>query len=878
MKHTFPNGLTLLVEEAHITPLAAVQIWVGFGSANEPEDLAGVAHVIEHMVFKASESRAAGDMARKVEAAGGHINAWTSFDETVFHLAVPTEKLALAVDLLADAVGRPAFLAEELGSELKVILEEVSQGEDEPSHLCIERLFEKAFKDHPYRRPIIGYRETVEALKGKDLKKIHKRHYSAGNLTVVVAGDVEADKVVKLVGKKMGAFPTRKKPPQELPKPSQKRLRLAVKKADVSEVHVALGFHIPGLTHDDSPDLDLLAIILGQGDSSRLQTKLRRDRQLVSQIYAYAFTPKDLGLLVVGATIPVDRFDEAIEEILAEVFRTCSEDVSTEELSKAMRILTAESVYQAETVQGLARKVGYYQTLAGDPDYEERYIAAARMATPTTLQKVAAKYLTPQGLTVSVVSPGKSRRAKGARGAKGKKGDPNEASISYPLDQPASKIGKHLREKIKKAHQTAQKRSALPSLKVGRAGVYKHELSSGARVLVLPDESVPLTAFRAVWLGGLRGEKPSSNGISNIMAGMFTRGTASMSGEECVKAMEAMGGAIAGVAGRNTLGLRAETLSGNWRAGMEIVADCLKSPALDEEELEKEKKNALDELKAQQDNLTIVVFRMFRKALFGSHPYGMPLLGDPKSLQSLTRRKLRAFHRKHCRPQDMVLSVVGDVDPARVVQAAERHFGKSFSTKPPSLKVNRPPSIDEPIIKVAHKERKQAHIVLGYQGLSATNPDRFASEILTAVLSGQGGRLFVELRDRMGLAYRVNATTVEGIDPGYLAVYIATTPENTDTAIRAIRHQLDRVRKRKVGKKELREVKNHLVGSHAISLQRRNSLASSLALNEIYGLRYDEHIQYKKNVMQVTAEEVRAIAEKYLDPSSEVLAVLTPEG
>lgn len=865
-KQTLSNDLTILVEESHTAPLAAVQAWVAFGSAAENEKTAGVAHCIEHMLFKGSRHHGPGELARRVEAAGGVINAWTSFDETVFHLAVPKNKLSVALDVLADAVLHPRFAAADLKSERDVILEEISQGDDDAGHQCVERLFDRAFAPHPYHRPIIGFRSTVAALTHRDLKKIHRRHYAPHNITIVVTGDVDAKRVFRLVKNRMGGAKKRAKNESPPKFAVQHKLRTTCAKTHTGEVHLTLGFHIPGLAHPDTAALDVLAVILGQGESSRLYNALHRKRQLVNEIYAYAFTPKNLGLLVVGASLAPENFKAAFDAVMEMLFRAAVEEVTNEELQKAVRMLTSEAVYGAETVQGLARKLGFFHTLTGDPEYDRQYLAAVRRLTPAAVRKTVTKYLTPQNLTVSLVGPRKD--------TKGRK-----QALPALLRRPSRQIQTHIRKRVTRAHtaQTPPKRA--PGLKRMHGNIYRQQTAAGARFLVLPDHSVPLVSFRAVWLGGLRVESTRNNGIANLLAGMFTRGTKKMSGDDCVRAIEAMGGSLSGVAGRNTIGLRADVLSHHWREGLALIMDCITQPRLAAAELDKEKQNVLGEIQAMQDNLTAVVFQFFRKALFGPHPYGMSLLGTSRSIPQITPAQIKSHHRRFCRPQDLVLAVVGDVDPDRVA-ATVGDILDQLSSRPRKHKYPKVPAapvIEQPIRTNIKKRRKQAHIVLGFRGVAADDPNRFATEMLTAVLSGQRGRLFTGLRDALGLAYQVNATTIEGIDPGYLAVYIATMPEKIDQAIAGIRNELDRLRCHKVGKRELDEVKNHLVGSHAISLQRRNALASSLALNEIYGLGCAEHLDYEKKVMRVTSTDIREAARRYLDPRSEVLAILAPQ-
>jgi zinc protease len=233
-------------------------------------------------------------------------------------------------------------------------------------------------------------------------------------------------------------------------------------------------------------------------------------------------------------------------------------------------------------------------------------------------------------------------------------------------------------------------------------------------------------------------------------------------------------------------------------------------------------------------------------------------------------------------PGKLTLAVVGDVDPDEVVAKASALLAGGGAARPSrsdegptEVAPEPPPTGPQQVFRFAPKQ--QAHVVYGFPGTTIVDRDRFALEVLSTILSGQGGRLFVELRDKRGLAYRVSAFSLEGIDPGYFAVYIATSPENLEVAVDAIREQLARVTQGPVAADELERAKRYLVGAHDIGLQRRASLASALALNECYGLGWDEYQRYSPAILAVTANDVQRVARRFLDPSRVVVATIKPE-
>jgi zinc protease len=393
---------------------------------------------------------------------------------------------------------------------------------------------------------------------------------------------------------------------------------------------------------------------------------------------------------------------------------------------------------------------------------------------------------------------------------------------------------------------------------------------------VMRDPSVPIVAVRATWVGGLRYEDARTNGISNMVAALLTRGTKSRSAEQIMTEVESMAGNLSGYSGRNSLGLQAEFLSRHWERGLELLADCLLNVTFSEEELEKERRIILDDLRAQDDNLGQVAFHLFHAAMWKRHPYRLDPLGTAESVAGLTRRKVLSHFRNHYGVGNLTLAVVGDVDPDGVIAKIGSLLSGATDDELEPLTVPTDALADEPNTVIKHLAKEQAHVVLGFRGTTFDNADRFPLELLAQVLSGQGGRLFVEIREKRALAYRVSAFSMEGIDPGYFAVYVAASPENLDEALRAIRTELKSVVEQGVTPEELARAQRYLVGTHAIGLQRKSAIAAALAFHEAYGQGWKAYRQYTDSVMKVKAQDLARVARKYLDPRREVAAVVRP--
>ena len=847
-KYSLENGMTVLLERNDSSPVVAVNVWVRTGSACEEEGEYGLAHVHEHMLFKGTEKRKVGEIAGLVEAGGGDINAFTSFDETVYYVVGSGRFLPTALDVLSDVVENSTFDPGELEKELEVVLEEIRRGEDSPSRVLIQKLFSTAYRVHPYGRPVIGTRSSVKSFTREKILDFYRKWYSPDNMILVIVGDFDPGEIRDAVGRTFGKIRKRNTPKCELPpEPAQEGTRTFVLGRDVNTGYFNFGFHIPSAGHEDAPVLDVISGVLGGGESSRLYRRLKEEAGLVSDIYAYAYTPRESGLFVVGGVVEPAKVGEASKRILAEVELMKSAPVGARELSRAKINIERDFVRARETMQGQARKLGYFELDVGDYRYEKEYLERVRAVAAADVARVSKKYFGRANLTAGVVVPESGREG-----------------IERIFEKAVTSLAPAEREK---------KKSSAAAGEFGR-----YELSNGIRVLVKENRSVPLFSAQAVFLGGLRYEEESTNGISNFLAEMFTRGTASRSAEEIAAQTEGMAAGIDGFSGKNSVGVSLSAFSENFDEAMDIFSDVILNPAFSEEEMERGRREILAALEKERDNLTRKTVKNFLGALFLEHPYRFNVLGTEENVRAFASADVSAFYEKIARPENMVISVAGDVDADRALASLEKLFGSMKTggfrgvvpaAEPPLSAVRRSVSLE--------KDKEQTHIVLGFHAPGFRSEDRHAFEVLNSVLSGQGGRLFIELRDKKSLAYSVTSFYVPGMEGGYFGVYIGTSPEKEEEALSAIRKQLE-LALGGASEEEIARARNYIVGSFEIGLQRNSAQASMAAFDELYGIGFREYREYPEKILAVTAEDVKRVARKYIDPEVFAVAVVRPGG
>jgi zinc protease len=341
--------------------------------------------------------------------------------------------------------------------------------------------------------------------------------------------------------------------------------------------------------------------------------------------------------------------------------------------------------------------------------------------------------------------------------------------------------------------------------------------------------------------------------------------------------VEGAAGTLGGFAGRNSFGLRAEFLSKNWERGFDLLADCIRNPRFSDEEIDQERRLVIDAIRAQEDDVGQIAFQLFQSALWRAHPYRLDLLGTTASVAGFTRRRLLDHYRRRYGIGELSIAVVGDVDPEAAVAMLQALLGDAPAVPTRETPVAPEAPREQPTQAVRYLNKEQAHVVIGYPGTTLTDPDRFALEILAQILSGQGGRLFVEMREKRALAYRISALSLEGIDPGYFAIYVACGPENLDDAVAGIRAEVARLIESGVTPEEVDRARRYLIGTHAIALQRKSALASALAFAETYGQSWREYRQYPQQIGRLGAAEVTAAARRFLVAAREVTAVVRPK-
>lgn len=847
-KFKLKNGLTVLLLENHKSPVVSIQMWVKTGSADEQKGQEGISHFIEHLVFKGTRKFKVGEIAKTIEGSGGELNAYTSFDQTVFYVTISKEFSDTGLEAISEMMGFPSFDEKEIDNEREVVIEEIKRGQDSPGRQASQLLFSTAYKNHPYRIPVIGYDKVINKVTKKTLVQYFQARYVPDNMFLVVAGDFSSPEMKKKVNAIFGEFQKFKlKKIRRKPEPKQIAARIKAAPAVFEENFLYLAFKIPTALHKDIPAVDVLSMILGQGDSSRLVKSLRIEAPLVNSIGASAYTPTDQGLFFLSATLNEKNLETVLEKIADEVVSICEKTVTSEELKKAVTILESEQLYSMETVDGLSRKAGMMEFMAGDYKHFEKYMSAIHKLKAEDITKAARKYLTTKTLTGIFVGKGASKATEKILKDWTKK-----------LNKRLGLAAKKKLEKVKK-HKIPSVSWSLQAAKA-RPQTEKIQLHSGATLLLRQSKETPMISVRAAFMGGVRIESEDQAGLTELLSRTWTSGTKKRTETDIYRESEEMATGIGGYSGRNSLGLSMEMLQAFEKQGVELFGDVLTESTWEPSVVEREKQIMLEQIKTKKDQPATIAGSNFAKGIFKEHPYHREMMGTEESVSKLSQKNILANKDQFFSSQNLTLCVTGNFDRKFIIDQFEALTKKMPTGKKIENKFSFSKTEKEKII-YSELKKEQSHLMIGYHGLTLTDPDRYVAQVIQAILAGQGGRLFLELRDKNSLAYSVSPIRMEGIDAGYFGAYIGCSPEKVGKALSMLKEEFKKLMDTKVPEEELERAKKYLIGRHDIDLQRTSAVNASILFDDIYGIDYNEPFKMAERYRAVTSDDILHVAQ-----------------
>lgn len=834
---TLSNGLTVIVQENHVAPVATVRCFVkNTGSAYEGKYLgAGLSHVLEHVVAGGSTThRTEKEIEKIINTFGGATNAFTSTDMTSFFIDCPAKNTMQAIELLADAMQHVKFEPAEFDRELKVVRRELSDGEVDRQRVLWKLLHQTVYTTHPVRHPIIGYLDVLNATTNQTIIDFYRSRYVPNNQVFVVVGDIGAQQVLDAIAKQYAGTPRSYETyvPFEA-EPEQLSPRESVCEMDGATYDMVFAWPTVKLSHPDMYALDVAAYILGEGESSRLVQRLKYRDQMLLSVGTASDTPSFVaGFMAVMAAAKPATWQAGSEGILREVYRLRDELVSPEELAKAKKQKAVELIFGRQTVKQAADGLGRNLLATDDPLYDKKYVEGIQKVTAEQIRDVARRYFVPERLNRVIVAP---------------PGGAPKAS-----DKAAAKVESEIR---------------------------MVKLSNGLRVLLKRHSQLPLVNIQAFALCGSLVDNEQTAGRAALVAEMLDKGTAKHSAEQIAEYFDSIGAGLGMTAGRFTLLGGVTTLQDDFAGAAALFAECFTQSTFPEAEFAKVQQLALGAIARRANDPHQQINELFCDLLPAGSPYHIVQGGKAETVSKLTAKDLRDYHAKYFVPNNMIVTIFGDIDLDKAATTAEQLFGGLKAS--PDLEVisfDRSNAIAKTIVRHQTIAKPTAMVLAGYPTPSILQKEDFAAvTVLGAVMAGYrypGGWLHNELRGE-GLVYFVHAYPVTGPVPGYFDIIAQTRPDRVEEVVKRIEKNVERAKKGDIGKDEFQTAVDRVVALHAQENTTIAAQAQQAALDELYGLGHDYHKSFDSRIQAIKLEDLTEVAKKYF--GNHVLVTSSPQ-
>ncbi len=836
------NGLTVLILKDDRFPLVSTRLYVHAGSAREKPEQAGISHLLEHMVFKGTERRPKGEISRETEAAGGYLNAATSFDYTVYITDMPSRHWKLGMDVVRDMAFHAVLDPQELEAEKEVVISELQRGLDNPGNRLFTALQAAGLQGTPYARPIIGYEKTIRAITAEDIRAYIRAWYQPGNMLLTVVGDVDPDAVLAEAEAAFGNYRNDAPLPEQQPLDP---LAIAVSTTPTAEpgpwnkVYLAAAVPVPGDGDYRSVTLDVLAHLLGGDRTSLFYRTYKYEKQLVDGISVANMGFERIGMLMITAELSADKLAPFWESLCADLASLDVSQFSEEDIARA-KLNIEDALFRAkETLPGLASKLGYFQFFLGGEQGERNYVEALRAVSPAMLREAAQTWIRPERLVTAVLPP-KSAEL------------PNLAGI---LD----------RRRSADARTTASAAARIP----GKTEIV--DLGQGRTVVLIPDHTLPYVSLDLVFSGGDALLTPEQQGLSALTARVLTKGTARRNEADIQRFLSDRAASLGASSGRRIFRIALEGPSRFNDDLFGLLTETLTEPAFRPEETEREKQSQIAAVRSMEDRPLGLAFRRLPPFLFPNSVYGYDQLGRIEDIKTMNRGQIAALWQKQAvRP--WVLAAAGEFDRERILELAR-------SLPVPSVgKVELPAPVwgTDKELNIPLPDRSQAHLMLIFKTVPLGDPAGPTFKLLEAVLSGMGGPLFRDLRDEQALGYTVTAFNRQSDDVGYMIFYIGTEPDKLNRAEAGFGDVLARLSRDLLPEDELERGRNRLEGDYYRDNQSLGSRSSEAASLTMTGRPLDFTRTQIEKTRAVTAEDLRTAARTFLRPEQAYIVKILP--
>ncbi len=861
-KKVLANGMTILVRPIHSIPKVSLQIWYNVGSKDEETGEKGIAHLIEHMIFKGTAGKSSlhlseSDINTITHMLSGSCNAFTAQDFTGYSFDMPSHTWKEALPIMADCMVNAAFKDDHLNSEMKAVIQELKMRKDRYQLSLAEELMTTIFADHPYHYPIIGYKQDLWNVHADDLRAFYKKHYWPNNATLVIVGDVDPHEAFDLAQTYFGPL----KANEDYRRPQFYFNKDIISKEvtlyrDVAQPFELMGFVIPGASAKNKAIVDITSLLLGSGKGSRLYKKIVDEQHLATSLTSFYWDILFEYSVFFIAFEPTNRADiPRIQAIIQEEIDSIIDDgLQPQELTRAIKQARMDFYNTLEDIHQQAYDIGKFFVATGDENYIYNYLCASDEQVENQVRAFLQEYFRPSLMHKGHLLPLPEREKQ------------TWANLQKLSDLEDTRfLSARARTSSVEAPNYAKKIHVQEATKFDFPKASELVLPNGLKVVYYNNENTPKITLELRLKAQNYYDSEQLPGLYNFMAAMISEGTENYTASQLTHELESRG--ISFVAGAGQISM--SMLSADLEKGLELLMEILTKATFAQAEIEKVRAQILVDIKNFWDNPSYFANQLIKEQIYKGHPYSKNTLGTQESVAAVTREDLVALYKQFISPDGATMAIVGDLrgyDLKAVLEKSVGHW-KGAAVKTivfPVLTKKQHEHIEYPI------NRNQ--VLLAYAGLSIDrkNPDYDKLLIFDQILGGgvlgsMKSRLF-KLREQSGLFYSINGslTAQANEQPGMVMIKTMVSLDRLAEAEKAIKDTLKTVADH-ITQEEFNEAKNAILNSLMQNFETNATMANAFLFLDKYGLPGDYFDSRAAKLEMITIPQVQDAVKRVLN-------------
>ncbi len=885
-EYELDNGLRVLLKPNLAVPLFSWQVWYKVGSRNEPINLTGIAHYLEHIMFKGTQTFAKGEIAQVIHLKGGVFNAFTSDDYTAYFENFAPDQLELAIKIESDRMQNSRLDPDEVDLERSVIVSELEGNRNDPNNILYETLRATAFQVHTYRNPVIGWRDDLDNINATNIREFYENYYYPDNATAILVGNFDKRLALDLIQKYFGKYKPKKNIRAQAPKePEQNGAKQVVINNGGAVKLLGIAFHVPEFGHPDMPALNVLGDVVFGGLTSRLYPKLV-DTGLVSGISGVAEPSRDPGIFRVIANINDDADIKKVERIIYEELEAIKKGITDDELKLAKAREEASFIYQQDGVYDEGLQIGYFESITGDWTKYATWVSEINAVTNDDVIRVAKKYFIESNKTVVYLLPEEPKDTLLETKVE-KSSEPGlvNTSPSKEANYGSATVDPINPNKLKQLLKVSSPKYSKGA-KYSKLDLDFKQLNStlpGVDILLREDHAIPVIYMNAYVYGGSV-NNGDNLGLAYFTSKMLSRGTLSKDKYEIAKLLDLYGADISFESGVETGRIHVSTLTKYLTEVQAILKEMITEPRFDAAELDRLKVQTIAQIKQEDDFPRKIARREMKRSVYpAKHPfYSYSIDERITAIEKITLEDLKTFYKANYNVNNILVSVVGDINE---LQTKDLVFS-SFAGWNADGQGNKIPIITTVDLKdaaertITKADKTQTEIVMGHAcHVDRMNPDFYPLLIANQALGGSSlsSRLGTVVRDENGLVYNVRTAFSATLGAGEFEVVLGCNPKNATKAIELTKKVIADFLKSGINATELEITKSYLIGSFGPrTLASNETIVDTLSQLQLYRLGNDYIKTYEDRINSITLEEVNRVARKYIHPDKLNVVVVGP--